>query len=172
MSGDTKKRKKKNKDGADNIDEHDMNSYQKNMALQFAKHQNPGHNEHMERNTSGRDSNFWTDIPRFIKGCCGYFLPKSCCRKRNRSKDIGQDYQNQDGHYSSGESDSEFTYPIQSLSTEEKCKRNLYLWNKSYQKSKGAAILIKKFREVRNKIKIYGVLSEKQKLEVDETVVY
>ena len=42
------------------------------------------------------------------------------------------------------------------LSTEEKEKRLLFLWNKFYKKISGASLLLKKYRDMAGKIKVFG----------------
>ena len=101
-----------------------------------------------------QSSNFWSDIPIFCGRICSYF---SCnCRKKRSSQSNELWDFNEDGGYSSGESDSEFVSPFNVLNTPEKTRRILWLWKKSFTKSKGAALLIQKLADVRQKIKLLG----------------
>ena len=72
--------------------------------------------------------------------------------------------------YSSGESDSEFVTVFGVLTTEEKIKRNIYLWKRAFEKAKGGALILAKFRDIQEKIHVYGSLSQQKKFTDEETV--
>ena len=54
------------------------------------------------------------------------------------------------------------------MTTDEKYKRNMFLWKRAFTKAMGAVLLIKKFKEVRNKIKVFGQLSERKPIKDEE----
>ena len=72
--------------------------------------------------------------------------------------------------YSSGESDSEFITVFGVLTTDEKVKRNIYLWKRAYDKAKGATLLLAKFKDLKEKIACYGALSD-AKRQLDDEVI-
>jgi hypothetical protein len=49
-------------------------------------------------------------------------------------------------------------------------KRNLFLWKRVYEKSKGASRLLSKYLDITKKIKSYGQLSEKKRSN-DEDII-
>ena len=73
--------------------------------------------------------------------------------------------------YSSGESDSEFVTAFGVLSMDEKIKRNIYLWKRVYDKARGAVLILSKFRDLREKINVFGSLNDSKKKKEDEAVV-
>lgn len=60
--------------------------------------------------------------------------------------------------YSSGESDTDFETPFHQLSPQDQRERVLFLWEKAYLKSKGAAHVLGKFGELNRKIYLIGTL--------------
>ena len=113
--------------------------------------------------------NFWLDCPIWCKMKCSYFMCD--CRRSSKSKNLNAATSYSDNkNYSSGESDSEFVTLFGLLSTEEKVKRNLFLWKRVYEKSKGASRLLSKYLDITKKIKSYGQLSEKKRSS-DEDII-
>ena len=77
-----------------------------------------------------------------------------CFCKKNKKDDQDDDIVL--NYYSSGESDTEFEIPYQSLVEHDKRDRVAYLWNRAFLKSKGAAHILAKFGELNKKIYYYG----------------
>lgn len=129
------------------------------------------HNENVAQNAkneaASNQGNFWSDIPIFCGRICSYF---SCnCRKNKKSSQLNELWDlNEEGAYSSGESDSEFVSPFNVLNTPEKTRRILWLWKKTFAKSKGGALLVQKLVDLRQKIKLLGRLDLTRSLYEDE----
>ena len=100
--------------------------------------------------------NFWLDCPIWCKIKCNYFIPCNCKRSKRTKGNNAAATVSDPKNYSSGESDSEFVTLFGILSTEEKVKRNLYLWKRAFEKAKGAGRLLTKYIDIEKKIKSYG----------------
>jgi len=82
----------------------------------------------------------------------------SCCHnpRVRRRDDYNSEINHFDAHYSSGESDSEYTHMFAYLPTDQKMKRMLHMWARVYTKLNAANLLIFKYKDLRTKTRVQG----------------
>lgn len=132
-----------------------------------------GRTNDMQRNRAGLgagsdygERTLWTDCIR----CWRYLSCNSCCKtKRHRGHDRYRQTHNKRLDYSSGESDSDYENSYAYLTTTEKTKRILQLWKRCYAKLNAANILINKYNDLKERIRVSGSFNTdvKKRLEVE-----
>lgn len=101
--------------------------------------------------SAAAESNFWQDLRLW----CRYLR---CCPNAGGKRLTGVTLERDKDEYSECEemSESEYTQAFTFLTTQEKSSRILSLWLRAYTKSKAAATLLAKFRDVKRKIDLSG----------------